>query len=135
MQTQKKDKTRVIVLGSGWAGLGAAHHPCKQGFDVTVVEEAVESIGGQVGSVPCNPDEVGIQGFWYPYRNIFSIVDELGIKPFTNWLSSAHYSSEGIEVVFPIFQEQQHLLTPLGSLAHTQVYCSGILQAIIMTLS
>ncbi|GAB2218068.1 hypothetical protein Droror1_Dr00001285 [Drosera rotundifolia] len=121
IQTQKKDKTRVIVVGSGWAGLGAAHHLCKQGFDVTVVEEAVESIGGQVGSVPCNPDEVGIQGFWYPYRNIFSIVDELGIKPFTNWLSSAHYSSEGIEVVFPIFQEQPQLPTPLGSLAHTQL--------------
>ncbi|KAL9266100.1 hypothetical protein AKJ16_DCAP14576 [Drosera capensis] len=101
IQTQKKNK--------------------KKGFDVTVVEETVESIGGQVGLVPCNPDEVVIQdGFWYPYRNIFSIVDEIGIKPFTNWLSSAHYSSEGIEVVFPIFQDQPQLPTPPGTLAHTQ---------------
>ena len=37
-------------------------------------------------------------GFWYPYRNIFSLVDELDIKPFTNWTSSAHYSGEGLEV-------------------------------------
>lgn len=37
-------------------------------------------------------------GFWYPYRNIFSIVDELGLKPFTNWTRSAQYSPEGLEV-------------------------------------
>lgn len=40
-----------------------------------------------------------ISGFWHPYRNIYSLVDELGIKPFTNWMKSAQYSEEGLEVL------------------------------------
>lgn len=40
-------------------------------------------------------------GFWYPYRNIFDLVDEIGIKPFTDWTRSAQYSAEGLEVNFP----------------------------------
>ncbi|MBA0743137.1 hypothetical protein Gogos_005855 [Gossypium gossypioides] len=107
----KKKKKRVVVVGSGWAGLGAAHHLCKQGFDVTVLDG-----GDGIGS----PDNVGIQGFWYPYKNIFSLVDELGIKPFTSWTRSAQYSGEGLEVEFPVYQELPQLPTPLGTLYHTQ---------------
>ncbi|KAG2706062.1 hypothetical protein I3843_05G076800 [Carya illinoinensis] len=80
---KENKKKKVVIVGSGWAGLGAAHHLCNQGFDVTVLE----------GS----PDDVGIRGYWYPYQNIFSLVDELGIKPFTNWTTSAQYSEEGLE--------------------------------------
>lgn len=40
-------------------------------------------------------------GFWYPYRNIFALVDEIGIKPFTDWTKSAQYSADGLEVNFP----------------------------------
>ncbi|KAI9095343.1 hypothetical protein K1719_026377 [Acacia pycnantha] len=29
---------KVVVVGSGWAGLGAAHHLCNQGFNVNVLE-------------------------------------------------------------------------------------------------
>ncbi|XP_039053806.1 protein anon-37Cs-like [Hibiscus syriacus] len=54
-------RKKVVVVGSGWAGLGAAHHLCNQGFDVTVVDG-----GGGIVS----PDNLGIQGFWYPYKNI-----------------------------------------------------------------
>ncbi|XP_021753026.1 uncharacterized protein LOC110718499 [Chenopodium quinoa] len=111
----KESMKRVLVVGSGWAGLGAAHHLTKQGFDVTVLEGGVES-----GFSTYTPDEVGIQGFWYPYRNIFSLVDELGIKPFTNWLKSAQYSEEGLEVEFPVFQDVPQLPTPLGPLTQTQ---------------
>jgi heterodisulfide reductase subunit A-like polyferredoxin len=45
---KNKLKKKVVIVGSGWAGLGAAHHLCNQGFDVTVLE----------GS----PDDVGIRG-------------------------------------------------------------------------
>lgn len=38
-------------------------------------------------------------GYWSPNQNIFSLVDELGIRPFTNWTASAHYSGEGLEVI------------------------------------
>ncbi|KAK8629789.1 hypothetical protein V6N13_078617 [Hibiscus sabdariffa] len=104
-------RKKVVVVGSGWAGLGAAHHLCNQGFDVTVLDG-----GGGIGS----PDNVGIQGFWYPYKNIFSLVDELGIKPFTSWTRSAQYSGEGLEVEFPVYQELPQLPTPFGTLYHTQ---------------
>ncbi|EEF41121.1 uncharacterized protein LOC8283661 isoform X2 [Ricinus communis] len=103
-------KKKVVIVGSGWAGLGAAHHLCNQGFNVTVLEDDV------FGS----PDDVGIQGFWNPYQNIFSLVNELGITPFTNRIRSALYSSEGLEVEFPVFQDQPQLPTPLGTLYYTQ---------------
>ncbi|KMT01356.1 hypothetical protein BVRB_9g213700 [Beta vulgaris subsp. vulgaris] len=112
---EKESKKRVLVVGSGWAGLGAAHHLIKQGFDVTVLEGGVDS-----GFSTYTPDEVGIQGFWHPYRNIYSLVDELGIKPFTNWMKSAQYSEEGLEVEFPVFQDVPQLPTPLGTLTQTQ---------------
>ncbi|OMO92711.1 Amine oxidase [Corchorus olitorius] len=105
------NKKKVVVVGSGWAGLGAANHLCNQGFDVTVLDG-----GDGLGS----PDNAGIQGFWYPYQNIFSLVDELGIKPFTNWTRSAQYSEEGLEVEFPVYQELPQLPTPLGTLYYTQ---------------
>jgi hypothetical protein len=46
-------------------------------------------------------NEIGFYfvGYWSPYQNIFSLVDELGIRPFTNWTASAHYSGEGLEVI------------------------------------
>ncbi|XP_054786317.1 uncharacterized protein LOC129292724 isoform X3 [Prosopis cineraria] len=31
-------KRKAVIVGSGWAGIGAAHHLCNQGFDVTVLE-------------------------------------------------------------------------------------------------
>ncbi|XP_050231643.1 uncharacterized protein LOC126680549 [Mercurialis annua] len=105
------NKKKVVIVGSGWAGLGAAHHLSNQGFDVTVLEDA-----NGFGS----PDDVGIQGFWSPYQNIFSLVNELGITPFTDKIRSALYSSEGLEVEFPVFQDQPQLPTPLGTLYHTQ---------------
>lgn len=38
-------------------------------------------------------------GFWHPYRNIFALVDELGISPFTGWNKAAYYSTEGLAVI------------------------------------
>ncbi|KAL8556501.1 hypothetical protein ACS0TY_004083 [Phlomoides rotata] len=108
---------KVVVVGSGWAGLGAAHHLCKQGFDVTVLEGGYE-IGSKNKSL--SPDDAGIRGFSYPYRNIFNLVDELGVKPFTSWTKSGQYSEEGLEVEYPIFQDSPQLPTPLGTLLSTQ---------------
>ncbi|KAM5552064.1 hypothetical protein ABKV19_026767 [Rosa sericea] len=80
---------------------------CSQGFDVTVLEN--DSL-----------DDVGIHGYWYPYRNIFSLVDELEIKPFINWTKFAQYSAEGLEVEFPVFRDLPQLPTPLGTLYYSQ---------------
>ncbi|KAH7365257.1 hypothetical protein KP509_18G017400 [Ceratopteris richardii] len=59
-------------------------------------------------------------GFWYPYKNIFALVDELGIQPFTEWTQSLQYSPNGLEVESPIFQAQPRLPTPLGTFIYTQ---------------
>lgn len=112
----------VIVVGAGWAGLGAAYQLAKQGYAVTLLE-AGEHPGGLVAGWK-TPEgrsvEAGIHGFWYPYRNIFSLVDELGLKPFTPWTQSAQYSPAGLEVESLIFQDQPRLPTPLGTFAYTQ---------------
>ncbi|WCJ39919.1 hypothetical protein M5689_020867 [Euphorbia peplus] len=102
---------KIAIVGSSWAALGAAHHLCNQGFDVTVFGD---------GSACGSPDDVAFQGFWNPYQNIFSLVKDLGITPFTKKMGSALYSTEGLEVEFPVFEEQPQLPTPLGTLYYTQ---------------
>jgi uncharacterized protein with NAD-binding domain and iron-sulfur cluster len=64
--------------------------------------------------------EAGIHGFWYPYTNIFSLINELGINPFTTWTRSSQYSPAGLEVESPIFQNLPQLPTPLGTFLYTQ---------------
>ncbi|KAJ7513577.1 hypothetical protein O6H91_23G005300 [Diphasiastrum complanatum] len=61
-----------------------------------------------------------LAGFWYPYKNIFALVDELGIQPFTNWTQSAQYSPNGLEVESPIFQDVPRLPSPLGTFIYTK---------------
>jgi uncharacterized protein with NAD-binding domain and iron-sulfur cluster len=63
--------------------------------------------------------EAGIHGFWYPYRNIFGLVDELGIQPFTPYTRSSQYSPHGLEVESPLFQMEPYLPSPLGTFVYT----------------
>ena len=50
MSKQKK----VVVVGAGWAGLGATYHLAKQGYDVTLLE-ASPYPGGLVAG--CKTDD------------------------------------------------------------------------------
>ncbi len=118
MSEQKK----VIVVGAGWAGLGATYHLAKQGYDVTLLE-AGPYPGGLVAGwqTPGGRSvEGGIHGFWYPYSNIFSLVKELNLQPFTEFTRSSQYSPAGLEVESPIFQNETRLPTPLGTFIYTQ---------------
>ena len=113
---------RVVVVGAGWAGLGATYHLAKQGYDVTLLE-AGSYPGGLVAgwkTAAGRSVEAGIHGFWYPYSNIFSLINELGINPFTTWTRSSQYSPAGLEVESPIFQNLPQLPTPLGTFLYTQ---------------
>ncbi|NMF83935.1 FAD-dependent oxidoreductase [Nodosilinea sp. P-1105] len=112
---------QVIVVGAGWAGLGTAHHLAQQGYAVTLLE-AGSYPGGLVAGWQTPQGravEAGIHGFWYPYRNIFALTDQLGIQPFTPWTRSAQYSPQGLEVESPLFQAQPYLPTPLGTFLYT----------------
>lgn len=108
---------RVIVVGAGWAGLGATYHLAKQGYDVTLLEAGAYPGGLVAGwqTAGGKSVEAGIHGFWYPYRNIFALVNELKINPFTTWTRSAQYSPAGLEVESPIFQDLPRLPAPLGT--------------------
>ncbi|MBD1934257.1 MULTISPECIES: hydroxysqualene dehydroxylase [Cyanophyceae] len=121
MSTETKTP-KVVVVGAGWAGLGATYHLAKQGYDVTLLE-AGSYPGGLVAgwkTAAGRSVEAGIHGFWYPYRNIFSLVNELGLNPFTPWTRSSQYSPAGLEVESPIFQDLPRLPTPLGTFLYTQ---------------
>nr|WP_290225102.1 FAD-dependent oxidoreductase [Trichocoleus desertorum] len=117
-----QDVPKVVVVGAGWAGLGATYHLAKQGYDVTLLEAGAHPGGLVAGwKTPGGRSiEAGIHGFWYPYRNIFSLVDQLGLKPFTPWTRSSQYSPVGLEVESPIFQDLPRLPTPLGTFLYTQ---------------
>lgn len=119
---EASEQKRVVVVGAGWAGLGATYHLAKQGYDVTLLE-ASSYPGGLVAgwkTVDGRSVEGGIHGFWYPYSNIFSLVRELGLTPFTPFTRSSQYSPAGLEVESPIFQNEPRLPTPLGTFLYTQ---------------
>ncbi|WP_036486141.1 FAD-dependent oxidoreductase [Myxosarcina sp. GI1] len=113
---------KIIVIGAGWAGLGATYHLARQGYDVTLLEAAPYP-GGLVAGWKTSGGrsvEGGIHGFWYPYRNIFSLVKELGLSPFTPFTRSSQYSPAGLEVESPIFQNEPRLPSPLGTFLYTR---------------
>lgn len=115
-------RQKVVVVGAGWAGLGATYHLAKQGYDVTLLEAGAYP-GGLVAGWKTDGGrsvEAGIHGFWYPYRNIFSLINELELNPFTSWTRSSQYSPFGLEVESPIFQDLPRLPTPLGTFIYTQ---------------
>ncbi|MEM7554328.1 MAG: FAD-dependent oxidoreductase [Cyanobacteria bacterium P01_A01_bin.84] len=120
--TQASSGKKVVVVGAGWAGLGAAYHLATQGYSVTLLE-AGSYPGGLVAgwkTASGRSVEAGIHGFWYPYKNIFSLVNHLEINPFTTWTRSSQYSPAGLEVESPIFQDLPPLPTPLGTFVYTQ---------------
>lgn len=112
---------QVVVIGAGWAGLGATYHLAKQGYAVTLLEAGAYP-GGLVAGWQTSQGkavEAGIHGFWYPYRNIFALTDALGIQPFTPFTRSAQYSPQGLVVESPLFQAMPYLPSPLGTFAYT----------------
>ncbi len=118
----ESQRQKIVVVGAGWAGLGATYHLAKQGYDVTLLEAGAYP-GGLVAGWKTDAGrsvEAGIHGFWYPYRNIFSLINELEINPFTSWTRSSQYSPFGLEVESPIFQDLPRLPTPLGTFIYTR---------------
>ena len=122
MVAEQTEHKKVVVVGAGWAGLGAAYHLAQQGYAVTLLEAGAHPGGLVAGwqTAQGRAVEAGIHGFWYPYRNIFALTDALGIQPFTDWTRSAQYSPYGLEAESPLFQEKPYLPSPLGSFAYAE---------------
>ena len=71
--------SKVVVVGAGWGGLGAAKTLCEAGCQVTLVD-AQDDPTGATPTVTASgkPFEPGTRGFWKDYPNITSLVRELG---------------------------------------------------------
>lgn len=114
---------RIVVIGGGWAGFGAAKHLADQDFEVTLLD-ASRNVGGLSQGYRSDdeyPMEAGMKGFWYQYPNIFNLVEELEISPnpFTEWTESNFYTPNGLLTEGPVFQSQPRLPSMLGQAAYT----------------
>ncbi|KAI8467660.1 MAG: hypothetical protein J3K34DRAFT_523548 [Monoraphidium minutum] len=118
---------RVVVVGGGWGGFGAALALAKAGAEVTLLD-AAETPGG-LSSAFVTPGgrvvEPGIKGFWRCYSNIQALLgSELAGRmpaggPLTPYTRSGFWSPDGLEVEAPEFGDLPRLPAPLGPLLHT----------------
>ncbi len=69
-----KSPSNVVVVGGGWAGLGAAYHLAGQGYNVTVLDAAPNAGGLAGGLKPGNGTtiELGMKGFWFQVGTVFA---------------------------------------------------------------
>lgn len=115
-------KKRVVVVGAGWGGFGAAKHLSEQGYEVKLVDASPNPGGLSSGwrTKEGKTVEAGMKGFWYQYKNIFRLVDELGIdKPFTAFTRSGFWAPDGLVTESPVFSNLPRLPTMLGQFVYT----------------
>jgi len=62
-----------------------------------------------------------MHGFWDEYKNIFRLVEELGLEGvFTDYALQGQYSPRGLEAVWPIYRNEMQLPTGLGQALFTR---------------
>jgi len=121
-QGSESDGKQVVVVGGGWAGLGAARHLSSQGYKVTLID-AAKSLGGTPWKTESGRTmEAGMKGLWRQYNNIFSLLDDIGIdqnSTLTDWTGSSFWSKRGLEVDYPTLGNKKRLPSPLGQFLYT----------------
>lgn len=113
---------RVVIVGGGWAGFGAAKHLSQQGYSVTLLDGSPNPGGLSAGwrTEQGRAVEAGVKGFWYQYHNIFALIRELGIPwPFTEWTTSGFWSPRGLTTEAPVFSKKEQYPTLVGQFIHT----------------
>uniref|UniRef100_A0A0G4HSZ0 Amine oxidase domain-containing protein n=1 Tax=Chromera velia CCMP2878 TaxID=1169474 RepID=A0A0G4HSZ0_9ALVE len=118
-----KTKRKVVIIGGGWAGFGAAKRMTDAGYNVTLLDASENPGGLSTGwrTEKGRPVEAGMKGFWFQYPNIFSLLRELNLSkwPLTPCTKSAMISPDGLECVAPVMQGYPRLPSPLGLMAAT----------------
>ena len=115
--------SKVVVVGAGWGGLGAAKTLCEAGCQVTLVDAQNDPTGATpTVTASGKPFEPGTRGFWKDYPNITSLVRELGVEEsdaFTEYTPSSFWSPDGLEATAPVFGDSVALPSPLGQIFAT----------------
>lgn len=114
---------RVVVVGSGWGGVGAAKTILENqpGVEVILVDAMKDPTGMTPHVTPTNkPFEAGVRGFWKDYPNIYSTIENfIGVQQdqvFTPCTNSSFYSPDGLEATAPVFGDSLQLPSPLGQI-------------------
>jgi len=74
-------RPRVVVVGGGWAGFGAARALARSGeCDVTLLEGAPNpgGVAGGYRDARGRALELGMKGMWYNYPSVYGLLRELG---------------------------------------------------------
>ncbi|PNH05243.1 Phytoene dehydrogenase, partial [Tetrabaena socialis] len=103
---------RVVIVGGGWAGFGAAKHLSEQGYDVTLLE--------------ASPNPGGLSAGWRTasgraYKNTFKLIEELKLPswPLTDFTTSGFWNPKGLVTEAPVFSKLPRLPTLVGQFVHT----------------
>jgi carotenoid phi-ring synthase / carotenoid chi-ring synthase len=118
-----KQEHKVLVIGGGIAGISAAYTLAKKGLKPLLVEKNKDHMGGRVQEYPSEtlnyrgqefeiPLEHGIHGFWYQYKNLIKIFEELQI------LENLHQSNDQ---AFILEKENGVEVFDFGSLAQNTI--------------
>ncbi|GIL93344.1 hypothetical protein Vretifemale_20752 [Volvox reticuliferus] len=114
---------RVVIVGGGWAGFGAAKHLSEQGYDVTLLEASPNPGGLSSGwrTASGRAVEAGMKGFWYQYKNTFKLLEELQLPswPLTDFTTSGFWSPRGLVTEAPVFSKMPRLPTLVGQFVYT----------------
>ncbi|KAG2497258.1 hypothetical protein HYH03_004842 [Edaphochlamys debaryana] len=114
---------RVVIVGGGWAGFGAAKHLAEQGYDVTLLEAAPNpgGLSGGFRTASGKAVEAGMKGFWFQYRNTFKLIEDLNLPswPLTDFTTSGFWNPKGLVTEAPVFSKLPRLPTLVGQFVHT----------------
>lgn len=114
---------RVVIVGGGWAGFGAAKHLSEQGYDVTLLEASPNPGGLSTGwrTSSGRAVEAGMKGFWYQYKNTYKLLEELQLPswPLTDFTTSGFWNPQGLVTEAPVFSKLPRLPTLVGQFVHT----------------
>ena len=117
-------KPNVVIIGSGWAGFGAAKALSESGGVNVTLLEAANNPGGLAAGYRTKSGrevEAGMKGFWYQYANIFSMIKDLRLdeSPLTPFTTSGFWNPKGLLTEAPVFSQQPRLPTLIGQFVHT----------------